>query len=454
MSKAIKIKRGLNIRLKGEAEKVLVSLPVSGTYAVKPTDFHGLTPKVLVKEGDAVKAGSVLFIDKYNDRIRFVSPVSGKVSAVVRGEKRKVLEILVQADAETSYETYSSADPKSLSREALIESLLKSGLWPLLRQRPFSGVANPADMPKSIFVSCFDTAPLAPDYDFIVHGQGEDFQLGVDALSKLTNGKVHLNVSGSLGQSKVFSNSRGVQINTISGPHPAGNVGVQIHHIDPINKGDIIWYINPQDLIILGRYFRTGKTDFSKVVALTGGHVKNPKYYRVVTGATMAQITEGNINENEEVRYISGNVLTGSNAGKDGYLGYYDNQVTVIEEGNKYKFFLTQGWLSPGFGKFSASRTFPTWLMPGKKYNLDTNINGEERAFVMTGQYEKVFPFDIYPVQLIKAILANDLEGMENMGIYEVDPEDFALCEFVCTSKINSQEIVRGGLDLVKKECF
>ncbi|MBX7095241.1 MAG: Na(+)-translocating NADH-quinone reductase subunit A [Flavobacteriales bacterium] len=454
MSKAIKIKRGLNIRLKGEAEKVLVTLPVKGTYAIKPTDFHGLVPKMVVKEGDSVKAGSVLFINKYNDRVRFTSPVSGKVTAVVRGEKRKILEVRIEADAETSYESFPSGDPKGLSREEILNRLLQSGLWAFVRQRPFTSVADPADMPKSIFVSSFDTSPLAPDYDFIVHGQGEDFQLGLDAIAKLTSGKVHLNVNGNLGQSKVFSNSKGVQINTVSGPHPAGNVGVQIHHIDPINKGDVIWYVNPQDLVSIGKFFRTGKADFSKVVALTGSEVKNPKYYRLVAGAPMAQLTEGNLNDSKELRIISGNVLTGTQVAAQGNIGYYDNQVTVIEEGNKLQFFLTKGWMGPGFSKFSLSRTFPTWLMPGKKFSLDTNLNGEERAFVVTGQYEKVFPFDIYPVQLLKAIIVNDLEAMENLGIYEVDPEDFALCEFVCTSKINSQQLVRDGLDLVRKECM
>jgi Na+-transporting NADH:ubiquinone oxidoreductase subunit A len=454
MSKAIRIKQGLNIRLKGEAEKVLVTLPAKGTYAIKPSDFHGLVPKLVVKEGDEVKAGSVLFTDKYNDLIRFTSPVSGIVTGVIRGEKRKILEIRIQADNDIQYESFKPADPKSLSREQIIHNLLESGLWPFVRQRPFSTIANPGDMPKSIFISACDTAPLAPDSDFIVHGHGEDFQLGLDALTKLTTGKVQLNVSGAMGQSKVFSNSRGVQINTISGPHPAGNIGVQIHHIDPINKGEVVWYMYPQDVLAIGRFFRTGKLDLSRIVALTGPEAKNPKYFKVVCGTAVGPIIQGNITEGKDLRIVSGNVLTGSHIDKDSTLGYYDTQVTVLEEGNKPKLMITEGWLSPGFDKFSMSRTFPTWLMPGKRFNLDTNMNGEERAFVMTGQYEKVFPFDIYPVQLLKAVITNDLDGMENLGIYEVDPEDFALCEFVCTSKINSQEIIRNGLDIVKKECM
>lgn len=451
MSKAISIRRGLNIRLKGEAEKVLVSVPIKGTYAVKPTDFHNLTPKVTVKEGDNVKTGSVLFTDKYNDRIKFVSPVTGKVTGVIRGEKRKVLEIKIDASENQDFESHKAVDPKTLSREQVIDSMTNGGLWPFLRQRPFAIIADPADVPKAIFISAFDTAPLGPDYDFIVHGHGEEFQIGLDAVSKLTNGKVHLNVNGSTGQSKVFSNSKGVQINTINGPHPAGNVGVQIHHIDPINKGDIIWYLNPQDILTIGRFFKTGKYDSSRVYAVTGSEAKHPKYVKANMGGNIAPVIENNVN-NENSRIISGNVLTGTSIGKNGFLGFYDSQVTIIEEGTDPQFFMTKGWAGPGFSKFSMSRTFPTWMMPGKKYDLTTNLNGEERAFVMTQQYEKVFPFDIYPVFLIKAILANDFEGMENLGIYEVDSEDFALCEFVCTSKINSQEIVRAGLDLARKE--
>ena len=454
MSKSIKIKRGLNIRLKGEAEKVLVTLPIRGTYAIKPTDFHGLVPKLAIKEGETVKAGSLLFVDKYNDKIRFTSPVSGKVTAIVRGEKRRLLEIKIEAGDEIQYENFEPADPKGLSREKIIEKLLASGLWTFVRQRPFSSIANPDELPKAIFISCFDSAPLGPDYDFLVHGNGEEFQLGLDALAKLTSGKVHLNLSDSMGQSKVFTNSKGVQINTISGPHPAGNVGVQIHHIDPINKGDIIWYINPQDLLAIGKLFRTGKLDLTKAIALTGPEVKSPKYYRTIVGAQIKTFVDGNLLTTDETRIISGNALTGTKVSANGFLGFYDNQITVLEEGNKPLFFMTKGWAGPGFDRFSNSRTFPTFLMPGKKYDLTTNLNGEERAFVMSGQYEKVFPFDIYPVQLIKAVITNDLEGMENLGIYEVDPEDFALCEFVCTSKIESQAIIREGLDLAKKECF
>lgn len=453
MSKSIKIKRGLNIKLKGEAEKIIQNLPVQGVYAIKPTDFHGLVPKLAVKEGDTVKAGTPLFFNKYNEKIKFASPVSGKVKAVVRGEKRKILEVQIEAEENTQFESFQTGDPKTMSRESIIDVMMQGGVWPLIRQRPFSNVADPSVKPKSIFISAHDTNPLAPDNDFVVHGQGDEFQAGIDAIAKLTDGKVHLNVNGSPGQSKVFTNTKGVQINTVNGPHPAGNVGVQIHHIDPINKGENIWYLYPQDVIAIGKFFLTGRYDATRIVALTGPRVKNPKYYRVLQGANVSGMINGNLND-DHVRVISGNVLTGDNVGQSGNLGFYHNQVTVLEEGDQPLFFLTSGWLEPGFKKFSTSRTFFSWLTPGKKYDLNTNSNGEERAFVVTEQYESVFPFDIYPVQLIKSILVNDLDKMEQLGIYEVDPEDFALCEFVCTSKIDSQVIVREGLDLVQRECM
>ncbi len=452
MSKAITIRRGLNIKLKGEAEKILQPIQISGTFAIKPTDFHGVAPKLIVKEGQHVNAGEAIFSAKDDQRILFTAPVSGTIESIVRGEKRKILEVKLKADAEITFKEFKKGDPKGMSREEVIENLLSSGMWPFIRQRPFAIVANPSDMPKSIFISAFDSSPLAADNDFVVHGHGDEFQAGLDAIAKLTSGKVHLNVSGSQGQSKVFTNSKGVQINTVKGPHPAGNVGVQIHHIDPINKGDVVWYLYPQDVIAIGKLFLTGKCDMSRLVALTGPEAKNQKYYKTYIGCQMKHIIDGNTSDKKN-RIICGNVLTGTKSGSDDYLGFYDTQVTVIEEGEEMQFFLTEGWLSPGFKKLSASRAYFSWLMPNKKYSLNANLNGEERAFVMTGQYEKVFPFDIYPVQLIKSIIVNDLDAMEQLGIYEVAPEDFALCEFVCTSKIDSQKIVREGLDLVKKEC-
>ena len=329
---------------------------------------------------------------------------------------------------------------------------MSNGLWPLIRMRPIDIIAIPNDTPKSIFVSAFDSSPLAPDYDFIMHEKSAEFNAGLEVLSKLTNGSVHLQVRSNADE--VFTKAENVQLNTVSGPHPAGNVGVQIHRIDTLNKGEVVWYVNPQDVMVIGRYSLTGSYDTTRIVAVGGANISERKYYKTISGASIQSIL-GNSTIEDNSRIISGNPLTGENVGLDNHLGFYHHQITVLPEGNNFKFFVKDGWLSPGFGKLSASRAYPSWMMPKrKKYNIDTNLNGEERAFVVSGQYEKVFPFDIYPVQLIKSIITNDIETMENLGIYEVSPEDFALCEFVCTSKINVQEIVRGGLDLVYNECM
>jgi len=449
MSKNIKISRGVNIKLKGEAEKVHASLPLSSTVAIKPTDFAGVVPKLILKEKAEVKAGTPLFYSKENDKIVFTSPVSGEIAEIRRGDKRKILEVVILADKEIKYETFAAGDPNSMSREQIIENLLKSGCWPFIRQRPYDVIANPTDTPKSIFISAFDSSPLAPDNDFIVHGNGEIFQIGLDAIRKLTEGKVHLNINAKGKASDVFNNSKGVQINKISGPHPAGLVGVQIHKIDPINKGEKVWYLTPQDVLTIGRLFKEGKFDASRIVAVCGSQVKTPKYFKMLMGQSVSSIINGNV-DTEKTRFISGNPLTGSQVTKEGHLGFYDYQFTAIPEGGEGEFF---GWIAPGFDKFSLSRTFFSWLMPGKEYDLNTSMNGEERAYVMTGQYEKVFPFDIYPVQLVKAMIIKDIELMESLGVYEVAPEDFALCEYACTSKINVQSIVREGLDLVRAEC-
>lgn len=448
MSKSIRIRRGLDIRLKGEAEQVLVQADPPKVVAVKPTDFHGLIPKVLVKPGDLVKAGTALFSDKYNERILFTSPISGEVADVVRGDKRRVLEVRILADANSVHEDIGAGDPATMNRETIIQKLLRSGIWPAIKQRPFDVVADPAGDPKHIFISCFDSNPLGPDMDFVVRNQGEDLQTGLNALAKLTKGKVYLGVSPET-KAREFLEATGVVRNTFSGPHPAGNVGVQIHNISPISKGEVVWVIDIQHVLTIGRLFRKGHYDASRIVAITGSRAKDRKYIRTIAGVPVADLI-GQVTD--DVRIVSGNVLTGDRVANDGFLGFYHNQLTLLPEGDEPKFFITEGWASPGFDKFSASRSFPAWLMPGKKYDMDTNQNGEERAFVMSGQYEQVFPFDIYPVHLLKSILVNDIDRMEQLGLYELAPEDFALCEFVCTSKINSQNIVRTGLDILKQE--
>ena len=450
MSKEYKIKKGLDIKLKGEAEKVLTSLAkLAGTYALKPADFHNVTPKMLVKVGETVKAGQPVFENTYDSQVKFVAPVSGEVIEIKRGERRRILEVIIKTDAQISYKEFTKANSSDLSKEKVTEKLLESGLWTVIRQRPFSIIPSSNSSPKSIFISAFDSSPLAPDYDFVMHGQGEAFQTGLDALAKL--GPIQLNVNGGAAQiSKVFTNAKNVTINNVSGPHPAGNVGPQINVIDPIKKDEFVWYVNPQDVVTIGKFFLNGKYDSEKIIAIAGSKVSKPKYYKVNAGISISALS--NLADKNNARFISGNVLTGTQVCPDsGYLGAYDNLLTVIPEGKEPQLF---GWLAPNFHKFSVSRTFFSWLTPNKKYDLNTNLNGEERAFVMSGQYETVFPFNIYPVQLVKAILAGDIEKMEELGIYEVDSEDFALCEFICTSKIESQKIVREGLDLVHKECY
>lgn len=448
MSKQIKIRKGLDINLKGKAEKIFIKNEMADSYAVKPTDFPGVTPKLAVKEDDTVKAGTPLFYDKYNPDIQFVSPVSGTVTAVNRGERRKILEVVVKPDASVEYKSFNKIDTQGQSRNEIIQSLLEGGCWPYIRQRPYATIANPADTPKAIFISAFDTAPLAPDVDFLVKGSEKDFQAGLNVLSKLTPGKVHLNVNGKYPAPPVFSQAKNVQVNSINGPHPAGNVGIQIHHIDPVNKGDIVWYVNPQDVAIIGRFAETGTYDVSKVVALAGSEVNKPRYYKIISGAAVASVIKDNTSENNN-RIISGNVLTGTKVEQNGYIGFYDSLVSVIPEGDHYEF---MGWAAPGFNKFSMSRAFWSWLNPGKEHALDTNLNGGRRAYVMTGQYERVLPMDIYPVQLIKSILVEDIDMMEKLGIYEVAEEDMALCEFVCTSKTEVQKILRDGINLMIKE--
>jgi Na+-transporting NADH:ubiquinone oxidoreductase subunit A len=445
---SVKLKKGLDIGLKGKAEKTLYPESPAAFYAVKPVDFPGLTPKLNVRVGDRVLAGSPLFHDKVRPEILFTSPVSGTVKEIVRGERRKLLEVIVEKEGDEFIDFGKSASEK-LTREKIKESLLASGLWPAVRQRPYHVVANPKDTPKAIYISGFDTAPLAPDYNYVMdNSQGALFQSGLTALKKLTDGKLNLVLNGKTEASEELKKAGEVEIYYFSGPHPAGNVGVQIHHLDPLNKGEVVWFVNLQDVIAIGRLFQEGIYKHERIIALTGSEILNPGYHKILSGASISGIVKENTKPGD-LRYISGNVLTGSRIEPDGYLGYYDSQVTVIPEGKYFEFF---GWMMPGLKKFSFSRSYSSGFMPGKDYRLDTNFHGGERAFVMTGQYERVVPMDIYPMQLLKAILAEDIDLMENLGIYEVAEEDFALCEYICPSKIEIQAIVRKGLDMMIKE--
>jgi Na+-transporting NADH:ubiquinone oxidoreductase subunit A len=446
MSNTFKIKKGLDVRLLGEAEKTITEITPK-VCAIKPPDFHGVFPKLLVKEGDEVKAGTPLFYDKYRENILFTSPVSGKVKEIRRGAKRVLLEVSVETSPDQEFVDFGAADPNSLDKAAVTEKMLKSGIWPMLRQRPYSIIANPDDDPTAIMIPAFDSAPLAPGFAFMAKALEKELQAGVNALKKLTTGKIHLNISPKQTQT-VFSKLKGVELNVFSGPHPAGNVSTQINRISPLNKGEIIWYLRPQEVISIGRLFLGGKLDPSRIIALTGSEVEKPQYYKTVIGSCLRAMIKENVKEGN-LRYISGNALTGTRIEKTGFVGFYDSQVTVIPEGDHYEMF---GWALPGVNKFSFYHSFPSWLMPKKKYRLDTNYHGGERAFILTGKFEQVFPLDIYPMQLIKSIMIEDIDQMENLGIYEVDEEDFALCEFISTSKINIQQVVRDGINLMIKE--
>ena len=452
MSQVIKLKKGLDIRLEGEPRRELKRLPLVHAYAVRPDDFLGITPKLLVRVDDTVKAGTPLFFDKYRPQVLFTSPVSGRVTAVNRGEKRRILDIVIAPEAEQSYEAFDVPSVEAATRENVTSALLSSGLWPMIVQRPYGIIADPQSTPKSVFVSGFDSAPLAPDMNFALEQQLDDLNLGFAMLSKLTAGPVHLGLDADAPKG-VLEQVKGVEKHYFSGPHPAGNVGVQIHHVDPISKGEIVWTVDIQNVALIGRFFRTGRVDLRKIVALTGSEILEPRYYEVISGAPVSSIVRKadvrNASDGHGYRIISGNVLTGRRVEPDGYLGYYGNQVTVIPEGAHFEFL---GWGMPRLDKFSVSRSYFSWLTPRKRYVLDTNMNGGVRAYVVTGLYDKYLPMDIYPLYLLKAILAGDIDKMENLGIYEVIEEDFALCEFVDPSKTAMQQIIRQGIDLMIKE--
>ena len=472
MSNIINIKKGLDLPISGAAERCITDARHIATYAVKPTDFVGMVPRLLVAEGDSVKAGDALFCDKKDERIRFTSPVDGTVKSVLRGDKRLLLAVVVEKGTDTkTLRDVPTTDVK--------EAMLQTGLWTMLRQRPFGTVANPDNTPKAIVVSCFDSAPLAPDYDFVMKGYEDDLCHGLDALASLTAGELHVSFRPDQRLAHAVeqmsrSACKNIRIHYIAGPHPAGNVGTQIAQFCPINKGDIVWTMNPQDVAVLGHLMRTGEYRPEKTVAVAGPHIKNPHYYRIVAGACVEGIAQSqtlNPDYPQMVtpqpmagsRIISGNVLSGTQIAPNGFVGGYDSLISILPEGDYYDF---MGWLMPGMRKYSFSRTFwsgfvPSWLhgifheLPQcLSLKFDTNTHGEVRPLVFTGSFERVFPFDIYPLQLIKACIIGDIELQENLGIYEVEPEDFALCEFIDTSKTDLQPIIRQALEILRKEAM
>ncbi|MDR1763812.1 MAG: Na(+)-translocating NADH-quinone reductase subunit A [Dysgonamonadaceae bacterium] len=454
MNKLIEIKKGLDIKLTGKAGEEIRQPLVSEEYSVFPEDFPGFFPKVSVHQGDKVLAGSPVMFDKNHPEIKLVSPVSGEVTAVNRGEKRKLLNIVVRSDGENRYLEFGKKDVKTLSAGEITQVLAASGIFALIRQRPYDIVPNPDVRPRDIFVTAFSSAPLAPDADFLLQGEDADFQTGIDALSALTEGKVYLGIDYKT-KSGFLTNASNAEVYPVKGPHPAGNAGVQINHIRPVNKGETVWTLDAQTVIYIGRLFNKGVADFSRLIAIAGSEIKPEyrAYYHTLPGVCLKEYFDRFTEEKRHKRYISGDVLTGTQIAADGFLHARDSLVTVIPEGDETNEFL--GWISPGFGKFSVSHSYPSFILKGlfrKGYDIDARIRGGRRAMIMSEEFDRVFPMSILPEYLLRAIIAFDIEKMENLGIYEVAPEDFALCEFVDTSKMELQAIVREGLDKLYKE--
>ena len=447
MHRVVKISKGLNINLKGAPVAELTSVKASKLYALMPADFTRVTPKVVVKPEDKVKAGDPLFVDKTIPELQFVSPVSGKVVAVNRGERRRVLSVVVESDGKFESVEYKAKDVLSLSAGEVKADLLKAGLFAFMRQRPYDVIANPADAPRAIYVSAFNTKPLAVDFEVALKGNEEDFQTGLDALSRIA--PVHLGICACQ-KSTALLVAKNVATTVFKGPHPAGDVGVQINKTAPVNKGEIVWTIGAEEVIFIGRLFNKGKVDFTRTIAVVGSEVKNPSYSKVVLGASLSTLLEGRLCDKNELRIIDGNVLTGKKTTADSFLGAFSTEVTVIPEmlgGDEML-----GWIAPRFSMFSTNRSYFSWLTPKRKYAIDARIKGGERHMIMSDEYSKVFPMDIYPEFLIKAIITGNIDKMEQLGIYEVAPEDFALCEFVDSSKLELQRIVREGLDKLRAE--
>ena len=447
MANVIKLRKGLDINLKGKAAEELVTVKEPGFYALVPDDFPGVTPKVVVKEQEYVMAGGPLFIDKNHPEVKFVSPVSGVVTSVERGARRKVMNIVVEAAAEQDYEEFGKQDVARMNADRVKELLLQSGMFAFIKQRPYDVIADPAVAPRAIFVSAFDSNPLAPEFEFALKGEEANFQTGLDALAKIA--KTYLGISVKQ-KSAALTQAKNVTITAFDGPNPAGNVGVQINRVAPVVKGETVWTIDPQAVIFIGRLMNTGRVDMTRTVAVTGSEVLKPAYTKLRVGALLTSVFAGNVTKDKELRYISGNVLTGKQVSPNGFLGAFHSQVSVIPEGNDIHEML--GWIMPRFNQFSVNHSYFSRLLGKKEYTIDARIKGGERHMIMSGEYDKVFPMDILPEFLIKAIIAGDIDRMEALGIYEVAPEDFALCEFVDSSKLELQRIVRAGLDMLRAE--
>ena len=441
----IVLHKGLDIQLQGKAEEKKISLKSNGHYALVPDDFEGVTPKVVVKEGDKVKAGDALFVNKQYPDVKFASPVSGTIREVVRGERRKVLCVRVDADEQQEFTDFGKKDVGTLSGEQVINALLEAGIFGYINQLPYAVSANPSALPKAIFVSALRDKPLACDFEYEVKGQEMDFQTGLTALSKIA--KTYLGV----GRESVLENMKDVEVNSFVGKCPAGNVGVQVNHLSPVNKGEVVWTIgDPTVVLFIGRLFNTGKVNMTRTVALCGSEIKSPAYADILVGEELSTLLSNSYDASKNVRIINGNVLTGKPTSKEGFLGAHTSEITVIPEGDDANEML--GWILPRLKQFSVNRSYFSWLCGKRQYALDARIKGGERHMIMSGEYDRVLPMDIYGEYLIKAIIAGDIDRQEALGIYEVSPEDFALAEFVDSSKLELQRIVREGLNILRKE--
>ena len=444
MANVIKLRKGLDINLQGKAEEKRIQLKSNGQYALVPDDFEGVVPKVVVKEGDKVKAGDALFVNKQYPEVKFASPVSGTVREIVRGERRKVLCVRVDADAQQEQVDFGKKDVSKMDGKAVIDALLEAGIFGYINQLPYAISTNPSQMPKAVFVSALRDMPLAGNFEFEVKGQEGDFQTGLTALSKIAKTYLGCGVHSS------FENCQNVEVNVFDGPCPAGNVGVQVNHLSPVNKGEVVWTVEPTVVLFIGRLFNTGKVDLRRTVALCGSEIKAPAYVDMLVGEELATLLSNSYDADHHVRIINGNVLTGKPTTKDGFLGAHTSEITVIPEGDDVDEFA--GWIMPRFNQFSVNRSYFSWLFGKKKYALDARVKGGERHMIMSGDYDKVLPMDIYGEYLIKAIITGDIDRQEALGIYEVSPEDFALAEFVDSSKLELQRIVREGLNILRKE--
>ena len=449
-----KLKKGYDIPIAGQAEKLLKEMEPPKKAAVQPQEFLGIKPKLAVEEGTDVKIGTVLFSDKLNPEVKFVSPLSGKVVEIKRGDRRAIVEVVVESDGKNTAEKvgdFNADSVKQMDREQLIAHLLAGGMWPLIKKRPFDKIANHAETPRDIFISGFDTAPLAADPEFLVKDEDDDFQMGIDVLNKLTEGKVYLSLNGKSKElPSALKNAKNIEINSFSGPHPAGNVGVQIHHLNPLKRGEMVWTLSAYAVVLIGKFFQQGYFVNERIVATAGSSLKQRQYYKTIVGAPIsALITENNVVD-DKIRYISGDILTGRKTTARSYVSFSEPLITVIPERKEDRKLL--GYFLPGFKTPSHSKTYFSSLIPQKEYVLDTSFNGGKRAFVQSGDYERVIPMDILPVHLVKSIMADDIEEMEGLGILELSEEDIALCSYICLSKTDFGGLLRQGLDLLERE--